>query len=253
MSEFPFSSKTLGLLAEAIEQGNSASTMRALFLKSEVDAWEPESSSNKLDLATKVVRRLRSDGSTEASAGALELTRAMLESGRPRSRGFGNDGPADWWPALRDAAAADGWEFDENDCRLVPTVPGTSVAVEASWIENTLTSRGWDVAAGHYRQAIEAFASGNWASTNSQLRAFFEDLMRRAGGISPGGGAGQVQRAFDTLEAGGHLVDGEQQFGKDLWKLLHANGSHPGLSDADESRFRLLTLTGYARYLLTRV
>jgi hypothetical protein len=49
------------------------------------------------------------------------------------------------------------------------------------------------------------------------------------------------------------LVEGEQQFGKDLWKLLHANGSHPGLSDEDESRFRLLTLTGYARYLLGRI
>jgi hypothetical protein len=35
-------------------------------------------------------------------------------------------------------------------------------------------------------------------------------------------------------------VEGEQQFGKDLWKLLDANGSHPGLSDEDELRFRLV-------------
>jgi hypothetical protein len=48
-------------------------------------------------------------------------------------------------------------------------------------------------------------------------------------------------------------VKGECEFGKALWRLLHANGSHPGLSDQDESRFRLLTLTGYARYLLSRV
>ena len=77
--------------------------------------------------------------------------------------------------------------------------------------------------------------------------------MRHAGGVPPGAETGQVQRAFDALQAASKLVDGEQQFGKDLWKLLHANGSHPGLSDQDESRFRLLTLTGYARYLLRRV
>lgn len=76
--------------------------------------------------------------------------------------------------------------------------------------------------------------------------------MRHPGGVAPSGGTGHVQKAFDALQAANKLVDGEQQFGKDLWKLLHANGSHPGLSDEDESRFRLLALTGYARYLLSR-
>ncbi|MCZ7537874.1 MAG: hypothetical protein M5T61_19395 [Acidimicrobiia bacterium] len=49
------------------------------------------------------------------------------------------------------------------------------------------------------------------------------------------------------------MIADEAGFGKALWKLLHPGGSHPGLSDQDESRFRLLTLTGYARFLLSRL
>ena len=143
--------------------------------------------------------------------------------------------------------------FDEASDRLVPMVSALQVTDELSWIEADLERRGWKTAAGHYRQAIDAFASGNWASANSQLRAFFEDLVLKAGDVPPSNAAGQVQKAFDALHDANKLVDGEEQFGEALWRLLHANGAHPGLSDQDESGFRLLALTGCARYLLNRV
>jgi hypothetical protein len=247
MKEFVLSSRSIGVLAEAIEAANTATEMGTLFLKADVDRWEPEHATNKLDRAVKLLKNIRADNSREANAGALELARLMLAAGKADPSSWSRSTPASWWTPLRDAIAADGLEFDEDDNRLVPTVPAVRVTEEVTWIEVDLERRGWTTAAGHYRQAIEAFASGNWASANSQLRAFFEDLVRNAGGIPPGGGTGHVQRAFDALQAAGDLVTGEQQFGKNLWNLLHANGSHPGLSDQDESRFRLLALTGYAR------
>lgn len=253
MGEFVLSSKSIAVLAEAIETGNSATTMGALFLKAGVDAWEPERPANKLDRAVKLLKNLRADNSTEANAGVVELARLMLAGGKGNPDSYYRPEPTVWWAPLRAAIAADGWEFDERDDRLVPTVPTVHVTDEVTWIEADLKRRQWNTAAGHYRQAIDAFASGNWASANAQLRAFFEDTVRQAAGIPPGGGTGHVQKAFDALHAANKLVDGEHQFGKDLWKLLHASGSHPGLSDQDESRFRLLTLTGYARYLLRRV
>lgn len=253
MTEFALSSRSIGVLAEAIEGAHTATQMDAVFLKADVDRWEPEYATNKLDRTIKLLKSLRVDNSKEANAGALELARLMLAVGKADASSWSRRAPTSWWEPLRDAVAADGWEFDENDDRLVPTVPAVRVPEEITWIETDLARRGWTTAVGHYRQAIEAFASGNWASANSQLRAFFEDLVRNAGGVPPGGGTRHVQRAFDALEAAGKLVTGEQQFGKDLWSLLHANGSHPGLSDQDESRFRLLALTGYARYLLSRV
>ena len=252
MGQFALSSRTICVLAEAIEIGKSATTMGTLFLKADVDAWEPEQPSNKLDRAVKLLKGLREDNTKDSNAGALELVRLMLAGGKAQTVGFSSREPTIWWTPLRDAVAADGWEFDEQSDRLVPTVPGVQVTDEVTWIEADLKRRGWTTAAGHYRQAIEAFASGtNWASANGQLRAFFEDLVCQAAGVPLGNG--QVQKAFDALEVAGKLVKGECEFGKALWKLLHANGSHPGLSDQDESRFRLLTLTGYARYLLSRV
>lgn len=253
MTEFALSSRSIGVLAEAIAAAKSATEMDTLFLKADVDGWEPEHATNKLDRAVKLLKNLRLNNSKEANAGALELACLMLAVGKADPSSWSRRTPTPWWTPLRDAIAADGWEFDEGDDRLVPTVPAVRVTEEVTWIEADLTRRGWTAAAGHYRQAIEAFASANWASANSQLRAFFEALVRNAGGIPSGAGTGHVQRAFDALQAAGNLVSGEQQFGKDLWNLLHANGPHPGLSDQDESRFRLLALTGYARYLLSRV
>jgi hypothetical protein len=252
MGEFVLSARAIGTLAEAIAAGNTATTMGTLFLKADVEQWEPESAANKLDQAVKLLKILRAVNSKETNAGALELARLMLAGGKIDPKSYRRQ-PTDWWASLRDAIAADGWEFDATDDRLVPTVPALRVTDEVTWIENDLEHRGWKTAAGHYRQAIDAFASGNWASANSQLRAFFEDFVRQAGGLPPSGGTGQVQKAFDALQAANKLVEGEQQFGKDMWKLLHAHGSHPGLSDQDESRFRLLALTGYARFLLNRI
>jgi hypothetical protein len=39
---------------------------------------------------------------------------------------------------------------------------------------------------------------------------------------------------------------------KGLWDMSHTRGSHPGRSDADETRFRLHAITATARLLLHR-
>lgn len=245
---FPLSNRTLGHLVEAVSSGNTHTTMETLFLKSGAEPWY-RGGQNKEAKARSVLMALRDDGSKDAAAAALEIARAMLAQGKAGDF----RGPATWWQPLRDAVAADGWEFDELTDDFLPLVPGATMAAETSWIDAELARRGWHVAAGHYRQAVENFAAGNWASANSQLRAFYESVTRTAGGTDTMSGSGQVQAAFDRLSAVGHLLAGEADFGKALWKLLHPGGSHPGLSDEDESRFRLLTLTGYIRFLLTRL
>jgi hypothetical protein len=37
---------------------------------------------------------------------------------------------------------------------------------------------------------------------------------------------------------------------KGIWAMTHTRGPHPGRSDADEARFRMLTITAIARFLL---
>ena len=202
---------------------------------------------NKETQVQDLIKSLRAHRSEDSNKGVLELARLVLKARSPWT-----SGPA-WWTSLRDALAADGWEYDEAQHRLVPTVPATRVLDEVTWIEDNLTRRGWATASEHYRQAIDNFSSGNWASANGQLRTFFEDLIRTAAGPKPNNEPRKVHPSADKLNQDGLLISDEREFIKALWKMLHPQGAHPGISDEDESRFRLLTLTGYARFLLSRL
>ena len=230
--------------------------MITLFLEAEVDEWQGREAPNKEALAQDLLKNLRAGGSEESWSGALELARLVLKAGRPsqwENDPFTEIVPSTWWIELRDTVAADGWEFDEQQNRLVPTVPVIRVTEEVTWIEKELSHRRWTTAEGHYRQAVEGFARGNWAAANSQLRSFIEDLILTAAGQSSGPAPGAFQKSVDLLDRDGRLIPDESEFVKKLWKMLHSRGPHPGLSDEDESRFRLIALTGYARFLLSRL
>ena len=41
-------------------------------------------------------------------------------------------------------------------------------------------------------------------------------------------------------------------FIRGLWQITHTNGPHPGTTTAGEVHFRMLTMTGAARYLIDR-
>jgi hypothetical protein len=254
MQSFPFSSRTIGFLAEAIAAGYTGTTMEILFHKSDVDEWCPDAAPNKPARALTLLRSMRDDGSERACQQALELARLVLKHGKPSPRPWETmPSPASWWSELRLVLASDGWEFDTTADTFVPTVPGAQMPDEVSWLEVELTRRNWSTARGHYLQAVEAFGDGNWASANAMLRACFEEVMTTAGGTTSMSGLGKVQAAADALVAQGHVSNDECEFIKKLWKMLHAGGSHPGLSDVNESRFRLLALTGYMRFLLVRI
>ena len=247
---FPFSSRTLAFLVRAIVASHTKTGMVTLFLEAEVDEWQVVVAANKEALAQGLLKNLRADGSEESWTGARELARLVLKARNPSRR---ETEPLLWWTELRNAAAADGLEYNEQQDLFVPTVPAARVADEVTWIEEELSRRGWTTAAGHYRQAVESFALGNWAAANGQLRSFFEDLVLTAAGQNSGPTRGAVQKSADQLDQDGRLIPNEREFVTRLWKMLHPRGSHPGLSDEDESRFRLLALTGYTRFLLRRL
>jgi len=252
MIAFPYSSKTLARLADAIDSGYTDSKMGLLFLDAQVDQWAPDNAKNKLDRAMQLLVEMRTVNTTQSADGFRELARLVLARGKPPSASFSPPEAAPWYPQLRDALAADGWDFDEQTDKLVPIVPAVSMSAEFSALEQALNARGFGTAAGHYSQAVDAFGDGKWASANGQLRACFEETVTQLGAVPPSSHGGRIQKAFDNLGLAGKLKPDEDEFGKRLWKQLHPNGAHPGLSDEDEARFRLLTLTGYLRYLVAR-
>jgi hypothetical protein len=247
---FPFRSQSIGALVEAIATGFTNAGIGTLLLKAGADDWAPERWDNKEHRLQAVFKGLRAAEDQEATTAALELARMALEAGAPSSAGASSR--IIWWEPLRDALAADGWEYDIESARLTSVVPGVSVAEQLNGLEAELQERGWTTAAGHFRQAVDGFGTEKWATVNSQLRSFLEDMLPRAAKATSGKRSASPRAALDVLNKS-ILLDGEFEFLKGLWALCQPRGSHPGLSDRAESTFRLMTVTAESRFLLGRL
>jgi hypothetical protein len=130
-----------------------------------------------------------------------------------------------------------------------------------SEIDRLLEKHELVTAKGHLTQALDAHARGNWAAANSQIRTFLDALLDEiAVKIDPTAaaiGSGQPRRT--KLASKGFLSrdlnewdDKGLGFVNGLAKRLHPQGSHPGLSDDEDSTFRLHVVLLTARLLLTR-
>lgn len=243
--------RTLAALIDAIETGYSHSSMRTLFVRVGVDAWDSPRPAgiNKATRAQRVLDALRQrdDDST-----AIELATEVVKDGVPGPSSWRD--PPIWWQPLVDALAGDGLEWDTSLGRLIPTDESISIPEERAQLETQLVELGWDVAAAHYRQAAEALSASRWESANAQVRSFLEALLIQAAAeILDAKPQRDPLAAIQDLKNAGTLFDGEYDFARGLWKLANPRGSHAGLSDRDEARFRLVAATAYARYLLSRL
>jgi hypothetical protein len=152
--------------------------------------------------------------------------------------------------------------FTVTDGVLRRTLPASLNPPEAEdEVARLLTTHRFTVAKGHLNQAFTAHTGGHWASANSQIRSFLDGLLDEiAERIDPTAAtlaSGQPRRS--KLAASGFLSrplnewdDNGLGFINGLIKRLHPHGSHPGLSDQDDSTFRLHTVLLTARLLLAR-
>lgn len=152
---------------------------------------------------------------------------------------------------LPQSLRVDGFEWDGS--ALVPTTPSpASLGPELTILEAKLQEYGFDVARRHYQQSYASFVDGRWEACNGQLRSFVENLFVQAGQRQTGQSRADPQAALGDLR-GSLLDDSEWNLGRSLWSALHTAGAHAGLSERDESLFRLHIATAYARYLLSRL
>lgn len=116
-------------------------------------------------------------------------------------------------------------------------------------VHQLLKHFGFHVPLGHLDQAIAAHTRGDWAAANSQIRSFLEGLLDDISlRIDPqrGGQLPTSQNRRAMLAGKGFLSKDRNEWSSDgksyiggLFKMLHTDGSHPGLSDDDHSTFRL--------------
>jgi len=158
------------------------------------------------------------------------------------------------------AAAFDG--FTVTPGNIQSTLPTDIGLPEAeSEIERLLQKHGMPVPRGHLDQAIDAHSRGDWAAANGQLRTFIEAMMDEMA-VRLDTAAANLPTAHarrDRLSALGFFSADLNEwdskgtgFINGLMRRLHPQGSHPGLSDADDSTFRLHMVLILARLLLVR-
>jgi len=115
------------------------------------------------------------------------------------------------------------------------------------------------VAKGHYEQAVSAHTRGDWAAANSQLRNFVEEVFDRfAEAVEPGSYSSSHNRRealgkanFFRPDLNEWSSDGKG-FVQGFWKRLHPQGAHPGLSEKEDSTFRLHLVIVVMHYFVKR-
>ena len=168
------------------------------------------------------------------------------------------------YTALHRGLESDG--FTVGDGHLRRALPAALDLPQADdEVHALLDTYGLATARGHLDQAIAAHGRGDWAAANGQLRSFVEGLLdgvaeRLAAGavdLPPAGHRrqqwlAQTNPPFFISEMNEWTGQGTG-FLQGFYRRLHPQGSHPGLSDEDDSTFRLHLVLLTARLLLKRL
>ncbi|MBU2649212.1 hypothetical protein KKI24_31175 [bacterium] len=184
------------------------------------------------------------------------LVQAILEHLVSRFIGFSD--PSEWFPELVNSLDHDGYILDQKGLRrkLPDQLP---IASQENELIEILERYEFIVAKGHYEQSVAAHARGDWAAANAQLRSFVEELFDRiAEEIVPGSYNSSHERRVALAKAGflkpdlNEWNDDGRGFFQGLWRRLHPQGSHPGLSEKDDCTFRLHMVIVTMHYIARR-
>lgn len=153
-------------------------------------------------------------------------------------------------PALANSLKRDGYVVEG---RIIKKALPTEIdeAKTENEVQHLLTKFKFSVAHGHLMQGITNHSQGNWAGANAQFRTFIESLLIDISNhLLPNNKCTTASSAIKLLsntvnppflrrdlnEVESNTCD--KPFIEGLWKRLHPQGNHPGLSDEDDSTFR---------------
>jgi hypothetical protein len=157
----------------------------------------------------------------------------------------------------------DGFMVDTGQLRR--TLPDVIELPQADdEVHALLNQYGFAMARGHLDQGIAAHAQGNWAAANAQFRPFIESLfdsiaeyLAQGAALPPAGNPRRIwlaNRNPPFLMADLNEWTGQGTgFMEGFFRRLHPAGAHPGLSDEEDSTFRLHLVLLVARLLLRRL
>ena len=245
-----FSRVTLVAASELLE-GHSQATFNQMVVRLELENDIPADTKisipKKCAQLAKIVAH-RSDMLVDTLEGHIPLGDAVVREAVAIARQ-----EYSWQPQERflQALAKDGYSLTWNSdggAELRPAFPIELGSETDDEVHQLLTAYGFQTACGHLDQALGAHVRGNWAAANAQLRTFMETLLNDIAAALRPAEAGKLtsenRRAllgkigFFCKERNEWTGDGKN-YVNGLFKMLHTEGSHAGLSDIEHCTFRL--------------
>ncbi|MCA9474071.1 MAG: hypothetical protein KDD44_12410 [Bdellovibrionales bacterium] len=274
-----FNRMTIVAAAEVISDFKTHSEMEIIEVQWRISPWV-----NDKNLAARAASwaRLAIDQNPKVlcEAGEMDLCRALVETALqapPKTRRL------QVWKKLVAGLRFDGFEIAEaksvlesrpswmgasvNEvCSLVRMLPEDVPGLDFREAENEITllldELGFVTAKGHLKQALSAFQRGEWSSANGEFRNFFEGYLNAIADDMgyTGAGSGKDRRDFlgsavtppFLLTEYNEWDPQKTQFVQALMNRMHPHGGHPGLSDEEDSAFRLQVTLTTARLFLRR-
>lgn len=267
MRNKPFSRPTIVAAAEFLEghkQAQFNQLVTRLGLEQEISSDASVSVAKKADSLARIVVQ-RPETVLDTLNGTMTLAEAVVREAVQLMKSGSTFGGQ---PALERGLARDGYVVTFEGYGTEPLLRAalpSEIELPATDDEVHELLKGFQyvVPLGHLDQAIEAHTRGDWAACNSQLRTFLESLFDHLAGTAAPQDVAQrptsENRRALLAEIGFLATDRNEwtQDGKNyingLFKMLHTDGSHPGLSDEDHSTFRLHIVLVTARTFLRRL
>lgn len=167
------------------------------------------------------------------------------------------------YPALQSCLERNGFTVQDGTLRrALPELLDLPKADDE--VHTLLDHYGFTISKGHLDQGIAAHARGDWAAANAQFRPAIETLFDAIAEHLAGGAqlpaAGNQRRIWLAKRNPPFLLGDLNEWADDgsgfiqaFFRRLHPAGAHPGLSDEEDSTFRLHTVLLVARLLLRRI
>lgn len=266
MREKPFSRPTIIAASELLEVCTQASfdaVVLRLTLEQAVPAGPSISVAKKCGLLARAILS-NPTAIIQTLDGPQNLTETLIREAIAKcSKSL--DAPLEI--RLRRGLALDGfvpfWDIGEQRYTIIAALPSIVAFTGASdEVHSLIADLAFTTPSGHLMQAIDAHARGDWAAANSQIRTFFESLLDEIAfrlQIDPNRQLTSENRRA-ALGSLGFLSQQRNEWSTDgknyvngLFRMLHTEGSHPGLSDEEHCTFRLQTALVTARMFLRRL
>jgi hypothetical protein len=254
MKTYPFTRPTIvaaiEFLGAALTQAKFDQVIVRLELDNDIALASPKSVTAKSALlaqaitqrATQIVTTVNGQMTLAEAAVRVAVEISVPAYGKPEQASFLHGLALDGYVVS--------WDEDSRVPLLRTALPEeVDLPVTDDEVHQLLKHFNFVVPMGHLDQAIEAHTRGDWAAANSQTRSFLEGLLSDiALHLDPQKASQQpssencrvllAEQGFLSKDRNEWTTDGKNYI-NGLFKMLHTDGSHPGLSDEDHSTFRL--------------